>query len=221
MHVCIFSLNTFPLLLLSQQSSIAMWTTLIFKSWWWLLKPKRSTSTLHYNKFPYLDYVFPLSSYILNTLFINTFSRYIFKRILHTVKWFHLFLSNTNNSIYYKSFVCTQFNVFRYNYLTLKIQFNIIWWWGSINNWSLTIRLFCVIFMILIGEVLPLCRDTVGVFYRPSWQGNLDQKLTLCTYQILEYMYQIFGPVNWSCRIHRLYLCRGVRLHQRVSWIWS
>ena len=28
------------------------------------------------------------------------------------------------------------------------------------------------------------------------------------------------GPVGWGCRIHPLYLCRGVRLPQRVSWIW-
>ena len=28
------------------------------------------------------------------------------------------------------------------------------------------------------------------------------------------------GLVTYTCRIHRLYLCRGVRLLQRVSWIW-
>ena len=27
-------------------------------------------------------------------------------------------------------------------------------------------------------------------------------------------------PVSWGCRIQRLLLCRGVRLPQRVSWIW-
>ena len=26
-------------------------------------------------------------------------------------------------------------------------------------------------------------------------------------------------PVGWGCRIHQLLLCRGVRPHQRVSWI--
>ena len=46
--------------MLSQQASIAMWTILISKSWWWLLKPERSTSTLHHNKFTYLDYIFLL-----------------------------------------------------------------------------------------------------------------------------------------------------------------
>ena len=35
--------------------------------------------------------------------------------------------------------------------------------------WSLTIRLFCVISRILVGEgVLPLCREAVRVFYSPS-----------------------------------------------------
>ena len=28
------------------------------------------------------------------------------------------------------------------------------------------------------------------------------------------------GPVRWGCRIHRLHLCRGVRLLQQMSWIW-
>ena len=32
-----------------------------------------------------------------------------------TVKWFHLFLSDTNSSIYYQSFICTQLNAFNFN----------------------------------------------------------------------------------------------------------
>ena len=27
--------------------------------------------------------------------------------------------------------------------------------------------------------------------------------------------------VGWGCRIHRLHLCRGEKLPQRVSWIWN
>ena len=39
--------------------------------------------------------------------------------------------------------------------------------------WNLTIRLFSVISMILIGGmILPLCREAVGVFYSPSRLGN-------------------------------------------------
>ena len=29
--------------------------------------------------------------------------------------------------------------------------------------------------------------------------------------------FYIDGPVSWSCRIHQLHLCRGVRLIQRMS----
>ena len=62
-HVYIFRLYIFHLFLLSRQTSIAMWTILISKSWWWLLEPKRLRSTLHDNKFTYLDFVFLQSSY--------------------------------------------------------------------------------------------------------------------------------------------------------------
>ena len=59
--------------------------------------------------------------HILQKTFLNE-SELIF---LHTVKWFHLFLSNTNNAIYYESFVCSQFNAFKYCYVSRKIQLNI------------------------------------------------------------------------------------------------
>ena len=36
-----------------------------------------------------------------------------------------LFLSNTNDSIYYKSIVSTRLNVFKYCYVSLTIQLNI------------------------------------------------------------------------------------------------
>ena len=44
---------------------------------------------------------------------------------LPTIKWFHLFLLNMNNSIYHQSFVYTQFNVFKNCYVSLTIQLNI------------------------------------------------------------------------------------------------
>ena len=43
-----------------------------------------------------------------------------------TVKWFQLFLSNTNNSIQYKSFVRKQWSGYRYCNLTLIILINTI-----------------------------------------------------------------------------------------------
>ena len=37
----------------------------------------------------------------------------------------------------------------------------------NLQGWSLTIRWFNTISRTLVGGVLPLCRDTVGVFYSP------------------------------------------------------
>ena len=47
------------------------------------------------------------------------------------------------------------------------------------HYWSLSIRWFNVISRKLMGKVLPLCREVVGVFYSPSWQGfgNIPQLL--------------------------------------------
>ena len=40
------------------------------------------------------------------------------------------------------------------------------------HYWSLTIRLFSVISRTIVGGILLLCRDAVGVFYSPSWLGR-------------------------------------------------
>ena len=42
--------------------------------------------------------------------------------------------------------------------------------------WNLTIRLFIVISSPPVGGVLPLNRDAVGVFYSPSWLGQLMEE---------------------------------------------
>ena len=42
----------------------------------------------------------------------------------HMVKWFQVFLCNTNNSINYESFVCTKINGFMYCDVTETIQLN-------------------------------------------------------------------------------------------------
>ena len=44
---------------------------------------------------------------------------------LHTVKWFQVFLSNTNNSINYYSFISSQLNGSKYCYVSLTNQLNI------------------------------------------------------------------------------------------------
>ena len=64
-----------------------------------------------------------ISKHILLITFLN--ERELIFIFLHTVKWFHLFQPNTNNLIYYSSFVCTQLNVFKNCYLTQTILFNI------------------------------------------------------------------------------------------------
>ena len=40
------------------------------------------------------------------------------------------------------------------------------------HYWNLSIRLFSVISRTLVGGGVTLCRDSVGVFYSPSWLGN-------------------------------------------------
>ena len=68
-------------------------------------------------------------------LFIQIYQIYDFKThfVGNIFKWarahfffaqskFHLFLFNTNNSVYYQSFLCTQFNVFKYCYISPVTQ---------------------------------------------------------------------------------------------------
>ena len=53
-------------------------------------------------------------------------------------------------------------------------------WRGTLHspklqyNWNLTIRLFSVISRTLVGGVLPLFREAVGVYYSPSRLGNVN-----------------------------------------------
>ena len=51
--------------------------------------------------------------YILNVSFLTQSNCFF----LHTVKWFQVFLSNTNNYVNYESFVGTKLNEFDYCYL--------------------------------------------------------------------------------------------------------
>ena len=54
-----------------------------------------------------------ISKHILLITFLNEL-----KLIFLKVKWFYLFLSDTNKSIYNWFFVCSQLKVFKYSYLT-------------------------------------------------------------------------------------------------------
>ena len=63
--------------------------------------------------------------------------------------------------------------------LLLSLEWHVWPGWRSIYN--ITIRLFCLISKTLIGGVLPLCRDAVGVFCSFSWLGHIVQEcLKLC-----------------------------------------
>ena len=97
--------------------------------WWWNISDLVWLVSWHINHcrlfnaksclYIYIKYM--ISKRILYITFLNQ-PEFFF---LHTVKWFHLFISDMNNSIDYNSFVCTQQNVFKYCYLTLMIQLNI------------------------------------------------------------------------------------------------
>ena len=101
---------------------------------WHILQPQPTSfaSVLwhinHYKLFnaksfyTYIKYM--TSKHFVNNIFIRVWA-FAFFFLLHTLIWFHLFLSKTNSSIYYLSFVCTQLNVFKYCYLTTTIQLNI------------------------------------------------------------------------------------------------
>ena len=51
---------------------------------------------------------------------------------------------------------------------------------SSMNNRSLTSKLFCVISRTLIGGVLPLCRDAIGVFCSLSCWVHFLPRTTVC-----------------------------------------
>ena len=44
------------------------------------------------------------------------------------------------------------------------------------HYWNLTVSFFSVIYRTLIEGVLPFSREAVGVFYSPSWPGNMYKK---------------------------------------------
>ena len=74
--------------------------------------------------------------------------------------------------------------------------------------WSLTIRYFSVISWILIGGVLPFCRDAVTVFYSPSQMGKTS---------VLDMIL-----IHLMVRLQSLSLGKyGVPLHHWYSWVYS
>ena len=82
-----------------------------------------------------------------------------------------------------------------YSAFSLKLQ----------HCWSLTIRLFCVIYRTLIGEVLPLCRNAVGVFYSLSRLVHCRLENTCCHLDFREKPPVKTGNIN----VYEIQMFRG------------
>ena len=54
------------------------------------------------------------------------------------------------------------------------------------HYWSFTLRLYSVIYRTLVGRILPLCRDTVRVFYCPSRLCHSGVMTTLDIFFIIQ-----------------------------------
>ena len=64
---------------------------------------------------------------------------------------------------------------------------------------------------------MPLKSTIVSIRYRTRVISAISLIL-FNPYFSSRLLYITPGPVGWGCRIHRLHLCRGVRLSQWVSW---
>ena len=97
----------------------------------------------------------------------------------------YLYIKNSsisNNSVEYKHTV--QFYL-AYRYDIIRGYYS-----GPEYYWSFIIRLFSVISRTLIGRVLSLCRDAVGVFCSPSWLGHqATLEMLLRSFMDLYYSY--------------------------------
>ena len=92
----------------------------------WFYGISTTIGYLNPNSFIYIYiYIYIYSIYDFLTHLVDNIFERTWAHFLPTVKWFHLFLSNTNNSIHYKSFVCACLKVFKYCNLTQTIQLNI------------------------------------------------------------------------------------------------
>ena len=66
-------------------------------------------------------YIYIRNIYHLEIHFLENILKRAWAHLLHTVNWLQVLQSKTNNSIYYKSFVCTQLNGFKNCYVTVTI----------------------------------------------------------------------------------------------------
>ena len=144
---------------------------------------------------------------------------------MSTHKGFQVLLFNTNNTIWYKSFVCTQFNRFKYSKWLSSLIWSID---GTITGTTTPGQSgpgingnkgysslpksagerpyrqmqFRVIFMTLIWRVLPLCRGAVGILYCPKLQSGVYIQFPQIISDIYIYIYIYKGK-------GRLYVLSG------------
>ena len=122
---------------------------------------------------------------------------------LHTVKWLHLLLSNTNSSIWTQLNVFNNLIQFNINHLFAESNVNVEAappHYPKLQDWSLIIRWFSVISRTLIAcacvwRVLFLCKDAVGIFYSPSqlgWCVVIRDSKWRSNFKILKYISILF-----------------------------
>ena len=78
-----------------------------------------------------LDPVYKICKHVWLITFLNE-AELIFS--LYTNKWFYVFLSNSNNSMYNESFVYTHLNCSKYCYVSLTIHSNFSYLFTQLNN---------------------------------------------------------------------------------------
>ena len=66
----------------------------------------------------------------------------------------------------------------------------------------------------------PNPTSLLEIFQELKLHSNLQLTDSFSIDWFLKHVYASNSPVGWGCRLHRLLLCRGIRLPQRVSWIW-
>ena len=71
-------------------------------------------------------------------------------------------------------------------------------------------------FFIFLARTMYLCRFSPYIIFWLCRLGCRIHRLHLCRWVKLPERVSC-GPLGWECRIHRLHLCRSVRLPQRVS----
>ena len=118
-------------------------------------------------------------------------------------------------------------------YIYFRFHFHFHFHFNHLIYLCLFAFFFCVLFIYLFFAFIltffffNICfyllkrKNSIVFFF--SFQKNLDRKFCSLSTTIIKifllFLYNFLScPVGWGWRIHRLLLCRGVRLPQWVSW---